>query len=196
MPRRPPMSLRSIISNIHLLTGVSSFARWPLNLHFFAKEAHTTWINWIRSSDNPERPRLKILADYGEDKTEPWGIHALALDYAPMKEYVEKSHNVVDFERQGDCIHCKKEMTTGGGLYPMCPNEECEAMGHLTCWGDYALSVEEAIPGTVVPNNCSCPSCGGPIRWGDMMKELTLRTRDEKEVAKLLKKKKARTKKT
>lgn len=187
------------MSNIHLLTGVSSFARWPLNLHFFAREAQTAWENWTRSAETPVREGLGILTDFkptgndAEHSSKPtWGIHNLPLDYKPMKEYVEKVHNVVSFEREGKCVHCKQELVTGKGLYAMCPNQGCEAMGHLDCWSRHALSTDRE--GIVMPHMCRCPSCEGEIRWGDMVKELSLRTRGVKEVEKLLKKKKSRAK--
>lgn len=192
MPRRPPLSLKSIISNIHLLTGVDSFSRWPLNLHFFAQEAHAAWTTWLKQSANPTRPALKVLTDYVvTDNTDTAsGVHALPLDYSPIKDYVEKAHGVIDFERHGSCVHCQEDLQPDKGLYPICPNDECEATGHLKCWSEYALAAEEAATGTMIPQSCSCPSCGGPIRWGDMMKELTLRTRDSKEVERIIKRKK------
>lgn len=109
-----------------------------------------------------------------------------------MKPYIEKARNVVMFEREGKCVHCHEELETGQGLYPMCPNEGCEAMGHLDCWGKHAVAHEEGGP--LIPMECECPSCGGEVVWGDMVKELSLRTRGPRDVEKLLKKKR-RTKK-
>ena len=197
MPRRPLHSLKSVVSNLHLLTGVPSFARWPLNLHFFAKEAHTAWEAWLKSLGESHRRGLKILTDFVPTEAEeglqdPKGIHALSVDYSPLKPYVEKAQNVVAFEREGKCVHCKEELESAKGLQPMCPNEGCEAMGHIDCWSHHALSKTDK--GVLVPDLCTCPSCGGEVRWGDMMKELSLRIRGPKEVEKLLKKKR-RTKK-
>lgn len=166
-----------------------SFARWPLNLHFFAKEAHAAWDRWLKSTDKSHREGLNILTDFGpvEDPNAPRGIDALPLDYSPLKDYVEKAQNVVTFEREGACVHCDEELESAKGLHPMCPNEGCEAMGHLDCWSQHALA--GANEGIVIPDACTCPSCGGDIRWGDMIKELSLRIRGPKEVEKLLKKK-------
>lgn len=213
MPKRPPYSLKSVMSNLHLLTGVPSFARWPLNLHFFRQEAFKSWEAWIKSSNAPARPGLDIRTDFGTpaESTEPVeptgpaepaegaapvasGIHALPLDYAPIKEYVEKVNDVVAFEQEGECIHCHEELEPAKGIYAMCPNQGCVAMGHLDCWSRHALPAGAAED--VIPDRCNCPSCGGNVRWGDMMKELSLRLRGGKEVEKLLKKKKRRTKKT
>jgi structure-specific endonuclease subunit SLX1 len=49
------------------------------------------------------------------------------------------------------------------------------------------LGVEEHD--SILPIAGTCPKCHGPVKWGDMMTELTLRLRGAKEVDKLLKKK-------
>lgn len=106
-----------------------------------------------------------------------------------------KAHTKVSFEQEGKCIHCHEDLEPGKGLYPMCSNDGCEAMGHLDCWSRSALSAEKGSE-HVIPDACHCPSCGGDMRWGDMMKELSLRVRGSKEVEQLLKTKKRRTKHT
>lgn len=200
-PRRPIHSLTSVVSNLHLLVSVPSFNRWPLTLHFFTKETKKAWDKWIGLIEEPLKVELKILEDFEglKDDTElasssaPRGIHALPLDYIPIKSYVEKAHNVVSFEREGECVHCHEALDSGQGLHPMCPNGECEAFGHIDCWSKHALIGDEE--GALIPRRCVCPSCGGDIQWGDMMKELSLRVRGPQEVEKLLKKRRG-TKKT
>lgn len=207
MPKRPPHTLKSIMSNIQVLTGVPSFARWPLNLHFFARDARSTWDGWLRDSGRTARDGLDIYEDFGPAAAAPapapasasqteaapaaaHGIHALPLDYTPMTEYVAKAQGVVAFEREGRCVHCRQPLEPGAGLYPMCPHGGCEAMGHLTCWGNAARAADGGHDDQVLPSKCACPECGGQVRWGDMIKELSLRTRGGKEVDKLLKRKK------
>jgi structure-specific endonuclease subunit SLX1 len=68
----------------------------------------------------------------------------------------------------------------------MCPNNGCKAIGHIDCWSKDALYHEGGSE--VLPDISTCPSCGGEIRWGDMMKELSLRVRGPQDVEKLLKK--------
>ncbi|KAH6611515.1 hypothetical protein Trco_001535 [Trichoderma cornu-damae] len=196
LPRRPQHSLASVIPNLHLLTSVSSFSRWPLNLHFFSQDAYEAWGGWSETRKTPVRAGLKVLTDFGPSAeglatTTSWGIHSLPLDYAPMKEYVEKARNMVSFERQGQCIHCHGEMASNQGLYALCPNDGCEAMGHLDCWSRHGLANDDD-PTAILPNSCQCPACSGEIRWGDMIKELSLRTRGAAAVEKLLKKKRQR----
>ncbi|KAM3480062.1 hypothetical protein MY8738_005119 [Beauveria namnaoensis] len=195
-PRRPALSMRSVMSNIHLLTGVASFVRWPLTLHFFAEEAHKAWKTWLKKAENPARPGLCVLTDFVDDTAgilgphdDQAGIQALPLDYAPVKDYVQKAQDVVMFEKEGRCVHCDEEMASGQGLHAMCPNGDCVAMGHLDCWSKHALA-GEGDPEAILPQTCFCPSCGGEVRWGEMMKELTLRVRGQSEIDKLLKVKK------
>lgn len=200
-PKRPRHGLVAILSNLHLLLRVPSFARWPLTLHFFKKDVYEAWEGWEKSVDEPTSETVNIQADFGpggaeasssSQSKEPWGIHALPLDYKPVKEYVEKARNIFTFEREGSCVHCEEEMPAGKGLYAVCPNEECEAVGHLTCWSRRILNGDDKK--AILPVQGTCPSCKGWVRWGDMMKEVSLRLRAPKEVDKLLKKRrKAKT---
>ena len=192
MPRRPSHSLRSIMSNIHLLTDVPSFARWPLNVHFLDKDAFRAWENRIKAMQKPSRDGLRILTNFNEQRDDhtnsvtstSGGIHSIPLDYAPIAAYVAKAHDVVNFEQEGNCVHCGHGLASGKELHAMCPNASCTAMGHLDCWSRHALS--DDVAGHIIPENCVCPSCRGDVRWGDMMKELTLRMRGGGEVKKLL----------
>ncbi|KAH6893049.1 hypothetical protein B0T10DRAFT_264703 [Thelonectria olida] len=196
--RKPIHSLKSVVANLHLLLNVQSFVRWPLALHFLVKEAHRAWEIRLKAINEPPRSNMKVFTDFPPQEPiqtpsqVPRGIHALPLDYAPMRAYIEKAHDAVLFEREGNCVHCHEELKTGKGLYPMCPNKGCEAMGHLDCWGKHALANEE--DGPLIPMECKCPSCGGEVIWGEMIKELSLRRASLRDVEKILKKKK-RTKK-
>jgi structure-specific endonuclease subunit SLX1 len=63
-------------------------------------------------------------------------------------------------------------------------------MGHVDCWSRHALKDDEE--NNILPDMLQCPSCGGGIRWGDMMKELSLRVRGGAEIEKLLKSKRTK----
>ncbi|KAK6212089.1 GIY-YIG catalytic domain-containing protein [Colletotrichum tabaci] len=90
-PRRPRMSLPSILSNLQLLLSVPSFRRWPLTLHFFAKDVYKAWLSSSADSTEPIPNTLGVVTDFGPDPTASssddaaWGIHALPLDYVPIK---------------------------------------------------------------------------------------------------------------
>lgn len=213
----------SIISNIHLLLRVPSFSRWPLKLHFFAPEVYEAWKKWCSTVSEPLRESLVVVTDFGktaakkstksipalvteavdsgEDSSENaagevdvWGIHALPLDYEPIKDYVIKSQNVFEFEQEGNCVICRDEIISGEGLHAICTNEGCQGVGHLSCWSQHFLPGSDGDGDrNILPLQGQCPKCKGGVHWGDMMKELTLRVRGQKEVEKLLKTKRKRT---
>ncbi|KAI0908955.1 hypothetical protein F4823DRAFT_596515 [Ustulina deusta] len=194
-PKRPRRSVTSIISNIHLLLRVPSFARWPLQLHFFAPEVHRAWTDCCDAASEPLRKTIPVYTDFApisadeSTSTEvlsPRGIHALPLDYAPMKSYVEKTRSLYSFEREGECVVCSENLAHGEGLYATCSNALCEATGHVSCWSRHLLG---SNPGEdILPISGCCPRCEGEVIWGDMMKEMSLRLRGQKVVEKLLRK--------
>lgn len=203
--KRPRHSVISILSNLHLLLRVPSFNRWPLSLHFFAPDVYNAWNKWCSTVSEPLRKSLEVFPDFEPAKApanssepsisesrsskvtaEPWGIHALPLDYAPLKEYVTKADWIFKSEQEGDCIICKKDLPPDTGLYAVCYNEGCEGVGHVTCWSQHLLGKERDEH--IMPVSGHCPKCHGDLVWGDMMKEMTLRLRGQKDVAKLLKK--------
>ncbi|KXH68684.1 GIY-YIG catalytic domain-containing protein [Colletotrichum salicis] len=174
------------------------FRRWPLTLHFFAKDVHKAWVSSSANSTEPLGNTLNIVTDFGPDPAASsddvaWGIHALPVDYTNMKAYIDKAQSITTFEREGNCVVCKEALPHGQGLHAVCPNESCEGVGHLACWSRHMLHNEEDRE-VVVPIQGHCPQCGGQIQWVDMMKELSLRERGAKEIEALLKVKKRRTK--
>lgn len=198
-PKRPRPSMGSVMSNINLLLGVPSFLRWPLRLHFFAPAAHTAWQASCEAATEPAKDGLQVATDFGPNTTTQqgeasdatWGIHALTLDYAPMKAYAEKTRSIISFEREGDCVVCAETLGHGEGLHVVCSNSSCEGVGHLSCWSRHLLA-QEGDMGAVMPTHGRCPKCHGAVQWSDMMKELTLRERGSGEVDKLLKTKRQR----
>ncbi|EAQ86404.1 hypothetical protein CHGG_07657 [Chaetomium globosum CBS 148.51] len=209
-PRRPAKSLASVASSLHLLLRVPSFARWPLCVQFFNRDAFAAWEKWcagVSLGERGLRESWKVVTDFGEGVTSggsgevaaaegedeapaPWGIHALPLDYEPMKEYVAKGQEIFEFERQGRCVVCREEMKSGEGLHAVCTHEGCDGVGHISCWSRSFLKNNDT--GSILPVQGQCPMCKEEVDWADMMKELTLRLRGQKEVDKLLKRKRKR----
>ncbi|CRK15600.1 hypothetical protein BN1723_010732 [Verticillium longisporum] len=186
-------------------------------LHFFVKTAHKAWEGSCAAAEKPVRKGLQILTDFGPGGTmatdaeaageagesstaapgtdENWGVHALPLDHAPMKDFVEKGRSIVTFEREGACVVCKEPLEHGRGLHVICSNGSCEGAGHLSCWSRHLLA-QESSEEAVLPVAGPCPCCRSEVRWDDLMRELSLRVRGEGEVDKLLKVKKKRQAKT
>lgn len=196
-PKRPPKNASSIVSNLHLLLRVPSFVRWPLKVHFFNQQVFAAWEKWCGSASESLRSSLGVVTDFGGEQdgngelpAAPKGIDNLPLDYMPVKEQVAKGREIFESGRQGLCIFCQSEMQPQKGLYAVCTNGACDGVGHLSCWARHLLEKDE--PDSILPIRGQCPKCMGEVHWGDMMKELTLRVRGEKEVEKLLKQRRRR----
>lgn len=195
--KRPRHNITSIISNIHLLLGVPSFARLPLKLHFFAAEVHRVWTKYLEAATEPLHRTIPVFTDFAPSQDEtgdgasteplsPWGIHALPLDYAPMKSYVEKTQELYSFEREGACVVCGESLPHDEGLYATCSNTGCEGTGHVACWSRHLLG--DNVADDIIPVSGHCPRCEGEVVWGDMMMEMSLRLRGQKEIDRLFKK--------
>jgi structure-specific endonuclease subunit SLX1 len=208
--------MKSLLSNMHLLLRVPAFARWPLEIRFFAEDVHQAWLGWIAQSEDKLRATLPTVLDRPQlPPTQPeemvpqsaspskrkvaavtgHGIERLIIDYSSVKDHVEKGKAVFDFEREGKCAVCKEDLEHEGGIYTICPNHSCEAVSHLTCLSQHFLDLESSgleQTQSLVPIQGTCPCCVTEIRWVDVVKELTLRMRGQKEVEKLLKVPRAR----
>lgn len=165
-------------------------------------------MKWCKATAEPIRDSLKVIQDFppsdlasGSESGSPrrkkakisHGIAALTVDYSNEKPHVEKGKSIVDFEREGSCALCYRDLEHDAGLYTICPNHGCESVTHLTCLSQHFLKDEE---NALVPIKGECPTCKTEIRWVDVVKELTLRIRGQREVEKLLKGKRVRKGKT
>lgn len=111
------------------------------------------------------------------------------VDYTDLKPHIEKAKDITEFEREGACAICHINLEPAGGLYVICPSAGCESVTHITCLSKHFLKGDAEA---VVPIMGSCPSCKAELRWVDVVKELSLRSRGQKEVQKLLRVKKSR----
>ncbi|KAK8030460.1 Structure-specific endonuclease subunit [Apiospora arundinis] len=167
-PKRPPYSLTSVISNLHLLLRVPSFLRWPLKLHFFNRDVYKAWLKWCSTAIEPLRSTVQIVTDFEPDA-------ATRVDAEIVETGVE-----------GEEEEAAAASPAGEGVYAACINTDCEGVGHISCWSKHLLG-----PGRtdeILPIGGHCPKCKGPVTWGEMMTEMTLRMHGRKEVEKLLKK--------
>lgn len=223
-PKRPRHSVLSLLSNMHLLLRVPSFARWPLQVHFFADDVHNVWLRWTERCEGELRESLEVVLDPRPVNNLSDGVAAecglgnvggvedeviltqskkrkfeevesqigkLPVDYALLKTHVEKSKSVFDFEREGSCTVCSEDLEHDQGVYAICPAADCEAVSHLTCLSRHFLADEVQTSDAedlLVPISGLCPSCGAALKWVDLVKELSLRMRGQKEVERLLKK--------
>jgi len=170
---------------------------------------HKLWLRWCKTASEPLRDSLVIIQDFSNKAAASasnidssptknqtveasGGVTALSVDYASQKPHVEKAKEIFDFELEGACTLCHKDMAHDAGVYTICPNPSCKSVTHLSCLSNHYL---KGSPEALVPITGLCPGCNSELKWVDVVKELTLRMRGEKDLEKLLKVKKPRKKK-
>jgi structure-specific endonuclease subunit SLX1 len=173
-------------------------------VRFFSENVYKAWSKWCKTAAEPIRDSINIIQDFPTSDTASDDvldnpsteeaklahfIIALAVDYSKERPHVEKGKNIVDFEREGACSICHNDLEHDAGFYTICPNLGCESVAHLTCLSQHVLKDEED---ELVPVKGQCPTCKAEIRWVNVVRELSLRLRGQKEVEKLLKGKRVR----
>ncbi|KAK8434413.1 hypothetical protein IWX49DRAFT_611688 [Phyllosticta citricarpa] len=192
-PTRPRMSLSDRLSNLHLLLRVKSFDRWPLRLTFFNEEVYRTWEKLL--TQTPFRLRDSIIVQLEKNDIPKafqrpeagQGIHGIDVGYAPVKAYLDKSIRALKRPEPVDCAVCNSRLSAEKSLLLVCPNQGCKMVSHVTCLSQRFLN-EEGKAAAMVPLQGKCPSCKETLQWSTLMRDLTLRSRGEKEVAKLFRK--------
>ncbi|KAK7955099.1 GIY-YIG catalytic domain containing protein [Apiospora saccharicola] len=187
-PKRPPYSLTSVVSNLHLLLRVPSFLRWPLKLHFFNRDVYKAWLKWCGTATDKLRDTMAIVTDF-----EPVAGTEVAKSTELGTQGEEEEAAAPP--QPGASMPCpwttrqceKSSRRPSEGVYAACTNAGCEGVGHVACWSSYLLGGSGAAD-EVLPIGGNCPQCDGPVTWGEMMTEMTLRMHGRKEVEKLLKK--------
>lgn len=203
-PKRPRHTITSLLSNLHLLLRVPSFVRWPLELRFFNEDVYKSWVRWCKSAAEPLQDTITITLDFppaglvsGEEGEESpkskkrkisHGIVGLDVAYEGEKEHVQKAKEIIDFEREGSCALCHASLEHDAGIYTICPNPACQSVTHMRCLSKHFLQDSDAL----LPVKGTCPSCKAELRWIDIVRELSLRMRGQKEVENLLKVKRVR----
>lgn len=206
-PGRPRTSLIDKLSNLHLLLRAPYFSKWPLELRFFSADVHKTWLRWNERVDEQLKPHINIMLDLLQElpqHDEPThsqqaprikragligkgGVDGVDPTYAKFQSTLQNLHDhLQNTAMKPTCHICQERIEVETNLFNICLHPDCQALTHLSCLSNRFLKQERS--GAIVPIQGTCPSCKSPSTWADLMRLLTLRTRGEKEVTKLLKK--------
>lgn len=198
--KRPPMSLQARLKNLHHLLGVASFERWPLHLRFFAADVFGAWGKntakmspILRNTVTVQLTPAELPAPASDTVTElqnqfkiPDVIKAIPVAYEDCKAYAEKGIAFFEDGKSYSCSICKGQLDSSTALAIVCPIETCSAVTHAHCQAGRFLA-EERNPDSLIPTEGTCASCKTPLNWAALMKELSLRTRGQKEMEAMLK---------
>ncbi|KAI9891255.1 MAG: Slx4p interacting protein [Vezdaea aestivalis] len=208
-PGRPRSSMGGILSNLHLLLRVNTFSRWPLELRFFCEDVHATWLKWAEQAEEKLREGMVVKlnldaqgslrssmetqnerSDSGQISTATQtagGIQGVKVDYRHLIPYLEKSTKLLESAKGITCGSCRGSISEAARKMALvCPKEACKGVFHLSCLADHFL--QSSGSEDLVPIESNCPRCKEVLLWKDLVQELTIRTRDPKTLAKLLKK--------
>lgn len=206
-PGRPRTSLMDKLSNLHLLLRTPYFSKWPLELRFFNEDVYRSWVTWCGRVDTYLRPGIQVRFDPPRAKpsTEEFtsaqpsskpkkadligkgGAEGVDPTYARLHDIFQKSQFLLDKDDAHKCSVCSEGLDIHSSLFIICPSEKCYNISHVTCFADRSR-VETGFDG-IVPEVGVCPACKESHPWHELMQQVTLRTRGEKEVRKLLSKK-------
>ncbi|KAI7618404.1 hypothetical protein KC319_g19135, partial [Hortaea werneckii] len=197
---------RSSSTNLHLLLRSSSFERWPLKVTFYAEDVYKVWIKWTSQQIAKLRPGISVELDESmrstnelgaeetsQEASKPKGIDALDISYAGLKAHLEKSRQAIEDAEWLHCNICHQGLPSNGAMTLVCPSEGCSALSHIDCLSNRFLDTSRDGD-AMLPTSGNCPECGNKLQWVDLVKELSLRMRGEKEIRALFKKRR-RTKK-
>ncbi|KAF2467801.1 uncharacterized protein BDR25DRAFT_291167 [Lindgomyces ingoldianus] len=191
---RPPMSLKARLENLHYLLRVKSFVRWPLQVRFFAPDVFTLWETYTTKMTPRLRGSILIQLTPAELPIAtpkptaesqvigiPSVIQAIPVAYEDCKMHVEKSKALVEDGKTSRCGVCRDQLHPSKSLILICPVGSCRFISHMSCLSRKFLA-EEGVPFSLVPIQGTCPRCRSPLEWSTLVKELSLRTRGQKEL--------------
>ena len=191
------MGISDKLANLHILLNAKSFQRWPLEVRFFASDVHKMWTRLTLAAhlDRPHARNIQVTLDSNNatlnsaqsinttqaiaDPDIKTGIHALDVTYQSIKPSLERSLAVL----QADSVCCSICDTTANSNMErlvICSNAACKDVYHLACIGKQFLSTSRDDD-TILPLQGQCPTCKVEIAWSDLVRDLSLRTRGEKE---------------
>lgn len=208
-PVRPRATLTDKLANLHLLLRVDSFKRWPLEVTFFREDVYRVWRTWIERVHAKIRDGVRVVLDFNDsantdgsgirvidnkeaEENGSQGIERIEVGYTGLRRYLRKSRDLLRDTKYSTCAVCRQRLKNREtSLLVTCTFDTCNAISHLTCLSQHFLdnataSGSEENQEAILPTEGLCPECIQPTRWIDVVKELTLRLRGEKEVEKLL----------
>ena len=194
--KRPSASLTQKLSHLHLLLRVPLFCKWPLEVRFFAEDVFRTWQIWCSRVDSQIPDSIQVKCEASDTVETASGlsneavVDGVDVTYSNIIPGLEKSDFLMN-DDDLECALCKGRLGEKTDLIAVCPSTKCQGLFHINCLSGHFLQDDVT---SLLPDKGSCPSCQKSLKWVDLMKETTLRLRDERAVQKILKRQKQRAK--
>ena len=204
-PARPSSSLKTYLSNLHLLLRVPGFSRWPLEVHFFCEDVYDVWLKCCTTADAPLRQGLRVVRDFTPQKlnTEArsegkgrsangsaeaaatkTGVNAIDPSYKSIKSHIDIGQSFQRQTVQFICSCCAAPVRSKQEMVVVCSHTDCRTAFHMSCLAQRFLGSDANEE--VIPVEGDCPSCQKRLKWVDLVRELTLRMRGAKVIDRLM----------
>lgn len=193
-PARLVATLKDKLANLHLLLRVPSFGRWPLQIRFFREDVYNAWKTWLDETDIPLRESIQVVEDFqggteaSDHSYDQARVSALNVSYISFKSCIEKSLMMANMSTLS-CSCCLGKVIMSSENILVCPKERCYGVSHLACLSSAFLGINSE---ELVPIDGECPKCRSVLQWTHLVQELALRTRGEKELARIMRPKRRR----
>lgn len=115
-------------------------------------------------------------------------VEKLDFSYSGTKAHLEKSKMLLEGNQRNACPVCSITIKNDP-LVVICPHANCSAVSHIQCLSTVFLYREDGDGGRkiIAPIDGPCPTCNTRTKWRDLVQELSLRLRGQKEVEQLSK---------
>lgn len=132
-------------------------------------------------------PCTEVRQDQKHDPAGKGGIEGIDAGYGQLKNRIEKSLFLLSEGEDTKCAICSEDINPHITTALVCPQGTCSTAFHMTCLAKRFLDSEQPED-SVLPTSGTCPKCDSRLQWIDLVKEMSLRTRGEMEMARLMKK--------
>ncbi|KAE9975601.1 hypothetical protein EG328_003114 [Venturia inaequalis] len=115
-------------------------------------------------------------------------IEKLDFSYSGTKAHLEKGKTLLEGSQRNCCPVCNT-IIKNDPLVVVCPHADCSTVSHVQCLSTNFLHQEhgDGSRKMITPIEGPCPSCKTTTKWRDLVQELSLRLRGQKEVEQLFK---------
>lgn len=180
-------------------------------MRFFSEDLHEFWCTWCERSSGEIRSDIDIIRDPSPPEPLPFtgrgvngiqplpgaeredvfqkAVELLDVGYGGLKPWIRTSLELVE-TGSNYCSVCSQRIVGRGDTMLVCPRADCSATTHVVCLARKFLGGQEGNP--VIPMSGPCPRCTAKLQWADLIKELSLRARGNREMATLLKERRVR----
>ncbi|KAL8799274.1 MAG: hypothetical protein Q9182_006011 [Xanthomendoza sp. 2 TL-2023] len=210
-PRRPRLTLKNSLSNLHLLLRVPNFTRWPLSVRFLCSDMYKAWLVHSKRDLGELRGGFQVFRDFeqlgeqiGETPPKPKAdqklkkqsptvaiVEKIDVTYSSFRPHIAKNIARLTESPFTSCSICADSLDLRHSMFLTCPSEGCRATSHMSCLAQ-KWAPGHQTDGVILPMSGSCCQCGREHQWVELVKESSIRGRGEKHLARLTREPRAR----